>query len=353
MILLRNTFLSLLLLLLPQLGFTQEETLELRARLAEAKAGDFLITYQNRAYTLMHIRHHEDKRMIIEEISVPERHRNTDALSWHDWVAQGAPHHTSWVAYEIELNQGGILEYYSFTKQGWADIDHNDNFLTSLLNLQLEKVPLHKRKRAGHLSHNGPDQRKLWNPKVVVNGKTIPNVSFDAWKTKWPSDGSELAGKTVEVYLPKQTGPYPSYFPYWIQVSKGALGAKFRIVDSGTGLASPKEAIPRRPPTLVDNGSLHNGHLLLRVKGRPYYSDYQLYAVDADTPDEAPVLLTFTEEKKADGILHFWVDEATQHSKLHPKCRYLFYIVPKGFEEIFARTDEPYLWSPKDYEQPK
>lgn len=322
----------------------EEASLELRQKLFQAQPGDYLITYQNKAFTLMHIRSKKGTQLVIEEVSVPERYRKKYALTWPEWIAKGAPRHTSWVAYEVELESGLIQEYYSYTKQGWADIAHSDNFLSSLLNLNLEKVPVSQRKRAGRTSISGPDRRPLWAPQVIVNGERVPKVPFDAWKTKWPADGSELAGKTVEVYLPSESGPYPGYFPYWIQVKKGPIVAKLRVVDSGFNLQSPQQEIPRRPPEFVDSGSLHDEHLLLRLKTRPYYKTFDLYAVDIEAPSESPIKLKHSiQETKEKALIHLWVDQETLSESLMAGTRYYFYAVPVDYADIFSRTSEPYL----------
>ena len=46
--------------------------------------------------------------------------------------------------------------------------------------------------------------RPLWQPRMVIDGKPIQGVLFDAWKTDWPRDGSDLSNKTIEVYLPSK-----------------------------------------------------------------------------------------------------------------------------------------------------
>jgi hypothetical protein len=47
------------------------------------------------------------------------------------------------------------------------------------------------------------------------------------------------SGKSIEVYVPHENNKYPSYFPYWLQISGLISNAKVRIIDSGTGMISP------------------------------------------------------------------------------------------------------------------
>lgn len=118
-----------------------------------------------------------------------------------------------------------------------------NNILSKLLNLNLKPIPYSQRKKIGGRPTTASN---LWQPPIVVDGRKIEGVAFDAWRTYWPKDGSDLSGKMIEVYVPEENDKYPAYFPYWLQVS-GFIGkAKIRIIDSGTKLISPKPPLPRR-----------------------------------------------------------------------------------------------------------
>jgi hypothetical protein len=145
------------------------------------------------------------------------------------------------VIYDVNLSTAALENYFSFSKNSWYEIPEADNFLSTLLNLRLVKIPEGSRKRVGPVSDlPSNDRRPLWQPTMVVNGQTIQGVQFDGWRTSWPKDGGELSGKTIEVFTPQESSRYPSYFPYWLQIS-GMIGkAKVRIIDSGKGLVSPR-----------------------------------------------------------------------------------------------------------------
>lgn len=215
------------------------DMLLLRDNLQQAKPGDYLVMSSNKTYTLMHMRSKQGNILTIEEIAVPEK-RYPSGMNWKEWVQQQAPGNTSWVMYDIDLQTGQMLRYYSFTKQGWFEIAEADNFLSKLLNLKWHRIPLDARKKVGPKPFSGPDFRPLWQPRMVVEGRLIKGVPFEAWQTKWPRDNSDLSGKTIEIYLPQDNQCYPSYFPYWLQIN-GVIGkAKIRLIDSGNGLKSPK-----------------------------------------------------------------------------------------------------------------
>lgn len=235
------------LLLLLCLGFIvplSANEMYLRDNLRRAKPGDYIVTAQNKTYTLLHIHSKVGDTLTIEEITVPANRIPQYDFYWKTWVSQNAPCNTSWVMYAINLQTGEMLEFYSFTKNGWYDLSQADNILSTLLNLKLSYIPPEQRKKVGPPPVDGSrDWRSTWQPRMVVDGEPINGVAFDGWRTHWPKDGSELSGKAIEVYVPHENDKYPSYFPYWLQIS-GVIGkAKVRIIDSGTEMESPKPGL--------------------------------------------------------------------------------------------------------------
>lgn len=214
------------------------DTLYLRENLEKAHPGDYIVTSINKNLTLMHIASKKEQQLLIEEIAVSESCR---PLNWQQWINQDAPGHNHWVLYEIDLQSGQMGKYYSFTKKNWFEITEADNFLSKLLNLQFSKISDSERRKIGPAPISGTDLRPLWQPPMIVNGKQIRGVHFEAWKTRWPRDGGDLSGKVIEVYLPKENDLYPAYFPYWLKIYGTVGAARVRIVDSGNNLNSPKK----------------------------------------------------------------------------------------------------------------
>ncbi|WP_075882694.1 hypothetical protein [Candidatus Protochlamydia sp. W-9] len=244
---LHKIFLMLICLLISWKPILASEILQLRKNLQRAVPGDYLVISSNKTDTLMHIYDKQDDILTIEEIAIPDC-RKPKQLSWKKWVEQYAPGNTSWVMYEINLQTGRMIRYYSFSKNDWYAISDADNFLSTLLNLKLSPIPQEVRKKIGPKPKSGPDWRPIWQPRMIVNGSIIKDVRFNAWRTRWPKDGSELSGKMIEIYLPVDNQQYPSYFPYWLQVN-GVIGkAKIRIIDSGTQLISPKSPLSALNP---------------------------------------------------------------------------------------------------------
>lgn len=215
------------------------EELYLRNNFQRAQTGDFIVVAASKTQTVMHISKKENQILSIEEIAVPQSRRPLN-MNWKEWVRQGAPGHSSWVTFDIDLKSGQMTRYYSYTKKNWYEIPEADNFLTKLLNLKFVKIHDQARKRIGPKARSGRDNRPTWQPIMKVDGQIIKGVAFDAWRTRWPRDGTDLSGKTIEVFLPADSLSYPAYFPYWLQIN-GAIGkAKIRIIDSGSGLQSPR-----------------------------------------------------------------------------------------------------------------
>lgn len=233
-------FLSFFLAL--SLGFSlpaEEYFLFLRDNLRKARKGDFIVTVQGKNYSLLHIYAKKSENLTIEEISIPIAKVPKQNFSWSSWVETGACGYSSRVIYTVDLASGQMKNFYTFMRGNWYEMSPKEAFLPTLLNLRFGFVQPEARRHVGMpMSAGAKDKRPLWHPRMVVNGQAVEGVRFDVWKTTWPKDGSELSGKTIEVYLPEEGYGYPAYFPYWLQISGLVGSAKVRIVDSGTGLNS-------------------------------------------------------------------------------------------------------------------
>lgn len=217
-----------------------QNLLVLRDNLQQAKAGDYIVVARNKNYTLLLIADHQSNRLVFEEITVPLNQLPQCAHSWKNWVENNAPGNTCWVRYDIDLRSGQMTGLYSYTTGNWYDTTTADNWLTTLLNLQFYRVPDRERKKTG--AHATASNPAFWQPKMVFEGQVVEGTTFNAWKTRWPKDNTDLSNKVIEIYLPQDTYRFPAYFPYWLQIS-GLIGkAKVRVVDSGSNLASPKYA---------------------------------------------------------------------------------------------------------------
>jgi hypothetical protein len=219
----------------------QADVLFLRENLQKAKPGDFLVTMQNKTLTLFHIHKTEENALFIEEVSIAwPVFQQFKGCTFRNWFENGATRNTSWLMYKIDLRTGFLLKSYVYMPSGWVEKPENHSFLTTLLNLRLVEVPPHERKRIGRVPQGKTlDPSSFWQPQMKIDGQLVKNIPFQAWRTKWPNDKSELSGKTIEIYTPEDSALYPSYLPYWLEIT-GVIGnAKIRIIDSGRSLNSP------------------------------------------------------------------------------------------------------------------
>jgi hypothetical protein len=217
------------------------DVLYLRENLQKAKPGDFLVTMQNKMLTLFHIYSTEENALFIEEVSIPwAKFQQLQGCTFRNWFEKGAPRNTSWIMYKIDLRTGLLLKSYAFLPNGWVEKPMNNSFLSTLLNLRLVEVPIQERKRIGRVPQGKIiDPSSFWQPQLKIDGQLVKNVPFQAWRTKWPNDKSDLAGKMIEIYTPEDSNLYPSYLPYWLEISGMIGNAKIRIIDSGRKLTSP------------------------------------------------------------------------------------------------------------------
>lgn len=193
-----------------------------------AKPGDYVVAQFNKSDTLLRVVSTQEDKIRMEEVSAPA---NLKFSNWQDWLHQGAEGSTAWVTFVIDLDTGKLSNFYSISRGCFLQVAESENFLSTLLSLDFELVDRTKMKRAGG--------GKIWQPSLYFNSQKIENVFFDAWKTRWPEDNSDLSGKNILVYLPEKESGYPSYFPYWLEISGGLTKAKVRIIDTGHGLTSP------------------------------------------------------------------------------------------------------------------
>ncbi len=329
-----------ILCFLGALAFGNE--LRLRDKLAEAEPGSYIVTEQNKNFTLVHVHDSDSHTIVIEEVTIPAARFARCPMPWREWFESGAPGHTSWIMSKIDLETGAFVETFSFTHQGWINLSEADSFLTTLLNLRFQSIPDERRRRIGNPpGYNKPDCRPIWNPCLTVEGQRF-RIPFSAWKTRWPSDGSELARKIVEIYLPYETGDesvpiYPTYFPYWIEVEGKIGSARVRIIDSGTEARSPKATLPLQPPRLIGNGKLDKNGLALTIKSPKYFNDYIIIAEEIDSFGKFfPLPCAHSQNERGEIALFVARDELEK--LMTPGASYRFTVSPKEDPSICLET---------------
>lgn len=227
-------FLLTILVTLFALNLNSQEVL--KENISKAAKGDWLALSFDKNFTYFRVLKNDGETIDLEEASILSKTFHCQGLSFALWAERNFPGRASHVVYRIDIKSGRFLNISSRTDQDSFSVREGNAFLTTLLNLNLRKVPENQRSRCGPpVFGGGPvDTRKIWQPRLVFQGEVVKGAAFDAYTARWPQDGSDLSGKFVEIYLPAEGQKYPSYFPYYMQIS-GVIGkAKLHIVDSGT-----------------------------------------------------------------------------------------------------------------------
>jgi hypothetical protein len=192
---------------------------------------------------------------------------------------------------------------------------------------------------------NDLDTRKIWTPPLFVEGKQIKPVSFHAYETVWPQDGSEMAGKTMHLYFDRET---LSPFPYWIQVDTGQITATLRGVDSGHNLpASSYRTIPKRAPKFLGSPvKTHNGGLRFSIQTPKYYKEFELFAVDVTTEDKQIHSLGHIVTQHTNESVHLEIEADELKLQLQPNHTYTWLVIPTARGGSYSELTKPFTWIP-------
>ena len=188
-------------------------SMSLKEKFTQSQEGTYVVTEQNKTYTLLHVHTLSSDELILEEVSIPS-HLVT-SKNWKTWLESGAEGHTSWIMYAVDLSNNQVTECYSFTREAHLPTESMDAFLTTLLSLNLTSLPEDERLQTGPTARPGEvGSSKPWGPPMMREGKKVKQAAYDVYTTSWPQDQSELSGKKIVLYFDKNHLEFP--FPYWI-----------------------------------------------------------------------------------------------------------------------------------------
>ena len=295
--------------------------LTLKDKFLEAEEGTYIITEQNHLISLLHLHTKEENRLLFEEISIPEH--LAKKVAWDEWVTQGAPGHTSWILYEVDLNKECVTECYSRNRKAWVPTSEMEAFLIPLMTLKLSYLSEEKRMQTGPTPKPGTVQNRPWGPPQVIQGKKIKRAEYDVYTSKWPIDQTELSGKPIVLYFDKKRKDFP--FPYWIQVRDGAIKFKIRALDSGKGLVSPCSDIPRRTPTFLPAAQKEEGKFHLNLTCPTYFDSLKLYAVDMTEYPRVTHSISYQEMRDGESLT-LSIDQDKMDALFTPGHEYLWII---------------------------
>ena len=311
---------------------------KLADRVLEGTSGDYIVTEQDHNYSLLLLRESGKDTLLFEEVSVPAHLINKSSVNWKDWMAKGAPGHSSWIQYEIDSVTFQLLEAYSFSKKGWLYLDESDHFLSKLLSLPLVKIEQGDRKKIGPAPRDDQDLRKVWNPPFVQEGEKI-KASSEAWKAFWPEDSSLLSSCQITLYFPPKE---LSTFPSWIEASNGHFSYSIKMIDSGKNMTSSlTRKLPHRPPQMFKHIQKNTGQIEIPIKASPYYKSFSLFAFDLAKPGTriGPIPFEMTAGKqKEDKTLS--ISLPTLSSLFEKNHHYKWLLVPQGTDSFIIESED-------------
>jgi hypothetical protein len=320
-------------------------------RLFEAEKGDYIVTEQDKNYSLLLIRDKKDT-ILFEEVTIPSHGVDKSKVDWTKWMESGAPGHSSWIQYEIDASSLELLECYSFSKRGWLYLEESEHFLSRLLSLSLTEIPETERKKVGPAPREEElDRRPSWNPPFFSNGKKT-KLSTEAWKARWPKDDTLLSCCQITLYFPPKE---ISTFPLWIEASNGHFSYAIRTIATGKGMASfLKTSLPRRPPKILDRPEFTESSLKLFIKSPGYYKQFSLFAFDLLDSRRKIGPISFKITKEQDKELYSLEIESKELSRmLTENHRYKWLLFPEGEKSFCVESEDLFLWSTIKFQEKK
>ena len=214
----------------------------IKERLIRGNPGDFIVTEQGGNYSILLLRHLDNSRLVLEEITVEKNQIDLKKINWQKWIENRAPGALSWTSLVINLDTNILAQCFSYLENQWIFIEKSDYLFTQLLSLAFRPSKDTERKRIGPAPTPGEiDRRKLWKPQLIRDGKKAKKADYEVLRAKWPSVQTRLSGCIIELYLNVDEPSFP--FPYWMEVQHPHYTFKIRTIDSGSGITSPMQLL--------------------------------------------------------------------------------------------------------------
>ncbi len=186
----------------------------------------------NRIYALLLSPAGEKKRLIFSETT--ENTLEREALSsWANWISLDMPGCLSKESMEIDFEKNLLI--YRDTSAPFL------SFFLQLLSSSFSTIePCDRRKIGPEPKLGERDQRKIWNPSPIFEGKTFSFIPSEAYTISFKNGPQEIRGKSCIMYFEKRSEhtvePF-QVFPNWIE-SKGRLFLVVRPIESGILLST-------------------------------------------------------------------------------------------------------------------
>ncbi len=323
--------------------FSELKSLEpisyLGTQLQKAQEGDYIVTLQSGNYSLLYVQACENSQLLLQEINVPDLRINPKTINWQKWIQEDAPGHTSWLLFEIDLQEGRLLESYDTGRGEWMHLQGENHLLVKLLHLSMKPLQERERRRIGPPPPDGEtDHRAVWTPPQVfenTSGKS-PTV---VWRADWPSDQSPLSGCRLDLYYDTKHSDFP--FPISIDIQSSHYKAHVRVVKAGKQLKAPSLRIPRRCPHFLTPMIRLEKSYQIRLAKPHYYKKFQVLALaKGETPISLPYKTTAGETSE-ELILNFALQDL--EPLLKKGCRYRIALTSPPFLEGYAESEGTFV----------
>ncbi|MES2199353.1 MAG: hypothetical protein V4489_04215 [Chlamydiota bacterium] len=332
-------------LILTILSLSSLHAFKMADRLLEAEKGDYIVTTQDKNYSLLLLREKTDTSIVFEEVSIPCHKIYLPGMDWADWMSLGAPGHSSWIQYEIDPHTLKLVECYSCSKRGWLYIEESEHFFSKLLSLNLSQVPQDEKKKIGHPPAQGePDHRPFWTPTLTSSSKKI-KVPCETWKASWPKDDTLLSSCRITLYFPSKE---KSFFPLWIEANNGHFNYSIRGVHFGKNLISPvAHLVPKRAPYILKSSEKTESQRILSIKAPSYYKNFTLFVFDVTRLTERIGPIPFTlKPGKTQETYDLLISSKDLTSFLSKNHRYKWLLYAEGATKSSAESEDIFLWNP-------
>lgn len=302
------------------------QLLTVKQRFDSSRVGDYIVTEQDKVYSLLTVRDMSQERLVLEEFTLPAH--KAKKVKWKEWALQGAGGHTSHILYEIDLDKNQMERVYSLSRG--AFLSHEAAaFIPTLISLPLSNVK--ERKKIGPAPNEGVDMRKIWNPPLVREGKKVVGAQFEVKRIHWPKDGTLLAEKTLDLYFDKRHPEFP--FPNWIEITDGSSTFKIRCVDSGSGLELPEARFPLQPLEFLqieDRGE----EVIFKIAPSGSDKPLKLYAIELSSLPRNTIEVPFTQTDQ--------VTLQAEKTALEKGKAYIWFLTQEGHPELATQSSKSF-----------
>lgn len=316
----KKTFILLILLALsPLVSFPFKDIF------SKADIGDYSIYQNGKSVTILNIHSKALPYITFEEITLPKKiYENVKGIDLNLWLKKGAKGNTSWSLIELNIDNLEVTSAFCFSRKTHLSLTKEDTLISSLLNLDIKKIPKRNLLRIGPRNGNKKDTREFWMPSCFVSGKKVKPKKMEVYGGTWGKDASPLSGKDIDLYLLNDFA-----FPYWIQIHGNVGSKKMVSLDSGKGLKSPISKIPKMPPKFLsglEKWENQEDTFSFLIQGDRVISNYNVYILEIAKNNTTLIPVEANYGNIATHVLKFNISRDILTKKLISGKKYRLYL---------------------------